>query len=255
MLAKKRFIVLAAAAVLCLAAAGVLAVSMGFIAGRETATGENDGLPVYNFDQTDSSHPGYRRTTMTLGGVPVYVNDHEEAALRPADPEPKPVIARKGNFGTSEVCAITGQPATAYVAADDGSEMPAFVVYRHVNHPPFNWRSATFRDMTLYAPRATNSGIRTADPALLAEVVSLLRAGTPVELPGISMADAASMTSLKMTCDQLPGLLFCPVLETGPDGKLYIAESLLFDFKSSPLQFRANWIPASPKLVHWLQSK
>jgi len=255
MLAKKRFILLAAVAVLCLAAAGVLAVGIGFLAGHETATGEGAGLPLYKFDQTDSSHAGYRRTVMTSGGSTVYVNDYEESALQPANPVPSQVIGLKGNFGYAKVCAIPGQPATAYVAADDGSEMPAYVVYRHTSHPPFNWRSATFREMTLYAPSARNSGLKTADPALLAEVVALLRDGTPVTLPGITMAGAASMTSIKMASDEIPGLLFCPVLRTGPDGTLYVAESLMFDFSSTPPQFHANWITASPKLIQWLQSR
>src|ERR1700733_10228718 len=120
--AKKRFIILIAAAVLCLAAAGVLAVGIGFFAGRETAGGSV--LRLYKIDQVDSSHAGYRRSTMAAGDD-VYVNDYEEAPLRLVNPDPTTVIAHKGNFGYSNVCSIPGQPITAYVAGDDGSEMPA----------------------------------------------------------------------------------------------------------------------------------
>ncbi len=249
---KKRFIVLIAAAVLCLATAGVLAVGLWFF----TATGTTDvpGMRVYRTDQVDSSHAGYRRSTMTAGDD-VYINDYEEAALRLVNPDPETLFALKGNFGHSKVCAIAGQPTTAYVAGDDGSEMPAFVVYRHNGQPPFDWRSATFREMTLYAPRATNSGLKTNDPELLAEVVALLRDGKPVDLPDISMADAASMVTLDMATDQLPGMFFSPVLRNGPDGTLYVAESLMYDPSSGPAQLKANWIPVSPKLVEWLQSK
>jgi len=255
--AKKRFILLAAAATLLLAVAGVLAVGIGLLTGHDTGPAGAVGLTVYNFDQTDSSHAGYRRTVMTSGGSPVYVNDYEESALQPANPDPTQVIARKGNFGTSNVCALPGQPATAYVAADDGSEMPAYVVYRHISHPPFDWRTATFREMTLYAPREKNNGLKTADPALLAEVVALLRDAPPasVDLPAVSTTDAASISSIKMASDQLPGILFCPILRTSPDGALYIAESLMWDLKSSKPQFHARWIPASPKLTQWLQSR
>jgi hypothetical protein len=257
MLAKKRFILLAVAVVLCLAVAGAVAVGIGLLIGHDTGPAGAVGLAVYNFAQTDSTHPGYRRTVMTSGGNPVYVNDYEESALQPANPDPTQVIARKGNFGTSNVCAIPGQPATAYVAADDGSEMPAYVIYRHIAHPPFDWRTATFREMTFYAPRAPNTGLKTTDPALLTEVVTLLRSGTPapISLPAISTVDATSIASLKLASDQLPGILFCPVLRTGPDGTLYLAESLQWDLKSSPAQLRARWIPASSKLTHWLQSK
>ena len=249
---KKRFIILIAAAVLCLAAAGVLAVGIGFFAlGGSAAT---SGLRVYRIDQVASSHAGYRHSTMTSGDD-VYVNDYEEAALQLANPEPTKVIALKGNFGTTKVCAIPGQPPTAYVAGDDGSEMPAYVVYRHNGQPPFDWRTATFREMTFEAPGASNSGLKSTDPALLAEVVALLRNGTPVSLPGFPMADAASMHTIRMASDQLPGMVFCPVLRTGPDGTLYLAESLMLDVTPTSAQFHANWIPVSPKLMQWLQSR
>jgi hypothetical protein len=177
---KKRFIVLIAATVLCLAAAGVLAVGIGFFALHEPDA--DAGLRVYQIDQVDSKHAGYRRSTMTDGGD-VYVNDYEESALQLANPEPTKVIARKGNFGSTKVCAVPGQPITAYVAADDGSEMPAYVVYRHDGQPPFDWRAAQFREMAFISPSATNSGLTSTHPALLAEVVALLRGGTPVSLP------------------------------------------------------------------------
>jgi hypothetical protein len=250
--AKKRFIVLIAATVLCLAAAGVLAVGIGFFALHETDA--EAGLRVYKIDQVDSKHAGYRRSTMTDGGD-VYVNDYEESALQLVNPEPTKVIARKGNFGSTKVCAIPGQPITAYVAADDGSEMPAYVVYRHAGQPPFEWRTAQFREMTFISPSATNSGLKSTDPALLAEVVALLRDGPPVSLPGISMAGGASMAAIRMASDQLPGLLFCPPLRTGPDGTLDVAESLKLDLTATPPLFEANWIPASPKLVQWLQAR
>jgi len=248
--ASKRFIIFIAIAVFCLIAAGVVAV--GYFTIRGAVGGS--GLRIYKTDQVASSYPGYRRSTM-VAGDDVYVNDYEEAALQLANPVPTKVIALKGNFGYSNVCAIPGQPTTAYVAGDDGSEMSAYVVYRHDGQPPFDWRSAKFREMTFVAPGTRSSGIESADPALLAEVVALLRDGTPVSLPSFPMADAASIPTIRMASDQLPGLLFCPVLRTGPDGTLYVAESLMFDLASTPAQLHANWIPVSPKLRQWLQSK
>jgi hypothetical protein len=250
--AKKRFIILIAAAVLCLLAAGALAVGIGFFMLRGAIS--DSGLRVYKADQVASSHPGYRRSTLTAGDD-VYVNDYEEAALQLVNPVPTTVIALKGNVGYSKVCAIPSQSATAYVAADDGSEMPAYVVYRHKGQPPFDWRSAKFREMTFVAPGAKNSGIESSDPALLAEVLALLRDVTPVRLPGLPMADAASIPTIRMASDQLPGLLFCPVLRTGPDGTVFLAESLMFDLTTNAAVFDAKWIPASPKLMQWLQSQ
>jgi hypothetical protein len=248
--ANKRFIILIVVAGLCLVAAGVLAVGVAFFMFRGPAP--SPGMRIYKIDQVDSAHPGYRRSTMMAGDY-LYVNDYEEAALRLVNPEPTTVIALKGNFGYSKVCSIDGQPASAYVAGDDGSEMPAYEVYRHNGQPPFDWRSATFRKMTYSAPSSPNNGLESADPVLLSEVLTLLREGKPVSQPGFPMAEAASMPCIQMAADQLPGILFCPVLRKGPDDTLYIAESLMFD--GAAARFTANWIPVSPKLGEWLKSR
>ncbi len=250
--AKKRFVVLIAAAVLCLICAGAVAVGVGYFFFRGTPAAP--GLRLYRIDQVASTHPGYRKSTMTSGDE-VYVNDYEESGLQLVNPAPSTVIALKGNFGHSNVCSIPGQPVTAYVAGDDGSEMEAFVVYRRSDHPPFDWRTAKFGEMTYLAPGMNNPGVKSVDPALIGEVLDLLRTGTPVSLPGISMADGASIPTIRMACDQLPGMFFCPVVRTGPDGTVYLAESLMFDLAAKPAQFQGKWIPVSANVLHWLQAR
>ena len=244
---KKWLILLCAAVVLCLAGAGVLAVCLGF--GSSAG-----GLRVFQLGQTPSAHAGYLRTTMTAG-KDVYVSDYEEAALRLANVEPPQVIGSLGWLGNTGVRAIPGQPVTAYLAGDEGSEMTAFAVFRHANHPAFNWRTTNFREMTLYAPGRAGTVPKTSDPALLSEVVRVLSTGAPVTLPSISMANAASMPTLILASDQLPGLLFCPPVSADANGTLYIAESLMLDTTVSPPQFHAQWIPASATLTRWLQSR
>ena len=86
-------------------------------------------------------------------------------------------------MGGAKVCSISGQPVTAYVACDDGSEMPAYLPYRNIKQKPFDWRVATFREMSVHRPKQSNPDLTTTDEALLAEVVRNLRDGTPVELP------------------------------------------------------------------------
>jgi fumarylacetoacetate (FAA) hydrolase family protein len=44
-------------------------------------------LPVYTVEQTDSTYPGYRRSTAT-SRTTVYVNDFEESALLLANTDP-----------------------------------------------------------------------------------------------------------------------------------------------------------------------
>ena len=244
-----------AAALLALGVIGValvLALALGFFASHQEATADGSGLPVYTSEQSASSHAGYRHSTLTCGND-VFVNDYEESALQIMTSDPKPVIGRMA-FGDGKICAIPGQPVTAYVAGDCGSEMPAYVPYRNIKQPPFDWRTATFREMTAYRPDRRNPYLTTTNAALLAEVVRNLRDGASVELSGFPFAGVTNLTTIKMTSDQLPGLMFCPSVYYYGNGTIYLAESLMMDPTATPPQLHARWIPASPTLTQWLKS-
>ena len=131
--------------------------------------------------QTPSSHPGYLHDTVTGGGE-VYVHDYEEYCLQLTLTEPQTVIGLMGSISPAKVGAIPGQPVTAYIMVDCGSEMPAYAPYRNVKQPPFDWRTATFRQMIFSRPAAAQLACQTTNAALMAEVVRVLRDGTPVEL-------------------------------------------------------------------------
>ena len=251
---KKQWFILAAA-LLALGVIGValvLALALGFFAGHQEATADGSGLPVYTSEQSASSHAGYRHSTLTCGND-VFVNDYEEAALQMMTSDPKPIIGRMA-FGDGKICAIPGQPVTAYVAGDCGSEMPAYIPYRNIKQPPFDWRTATFREMTAYLPDQHHPYLTTTNAALLAEVVRNLRDGTSVELSEFPFTGVTNLTTIKMTSDQLPGLLFCPSVYYYGNGTIYLAESLMMDATATPPQLHARWIPASPTLTQWLKA-
>jgi len=230
-----------------------LAFSLGFFAGHEEATGSDPGLPVYTMgQQLASSHPGYLHDTVTGGGE-VYVHDYEEYCLQLTLTEPQTVIGLMGSISPAKVGAIPGQPVTAYIMVDCGSEMPAYEPYRNVKQPPFDWRTATFRELTARQQYKFGPVVTTTNAALIAEVVRLLRDGTPVELNPFPFSGATNLTTLTLTSDQLPGMLFCPALCYHGDGNIYLAESLMPDFTVTPPQVRARWIPASPLLTEWLK--
>lgn len=231
----------------------VLVLLFGVFTGYgETAT-VGSGLPIYTEEQSASSQEGYRHRSLTCGDI-VYVNDYEESALQLVNPEPQTVIGQLGALGGARICSIPGQPATAYVACDDGSEMPAYVPYRNIKQKPFDWRSATFREMSAYHARQGGPYLTTTNEALLAEVVRNLRDATPVELPSLTFAGMADLDSIKMTSDQLPSLLFCPYVFTDAKGQIYLAESLMIDAKSTPPRLHARWVPASPTVAQWLNA-
>src|ERR1017187_2407114 len=251
---KKQWFILAAA-LLALGVIGValvLALALGFFAGHQEATADGSGLPVYTLEQSASSHAGYRHSTLTCGND-VFVNDYEEAALQMMTSDPKLVIGRMA-FGDGKICVIPGQAVTAYVAGDCGSEMPAYIPYRNIKQPPFDWRTATFREMTAYRPDRRNPYLTTTNAVLLAEVVRNLRDGTSVELSEFPFTGVTNLTTIKMTSDQLPGLLFCPSVYYYGNGTIYLAESLMMDATATPPQLHARWIPASPTLTQWLKA-
>ena len=255
-MSKKQWFILAAALLALggIGAALVLALALGFFAGHQEATADGSSLPVYTLEQAASSHAGYRHTTLTCGND-VYVSDYEEAALQLINGDPKIFIGRIGTVSDAKLCLIDGQPATGYVAGDCGSEMPAYVPYRNIKQPPFDWRTASFREMTAWRvsqyPR--NPYLTTSNAALIAEVVRVLRDGTPVELVGIPFGAGTNISTIKMTCDQLPGLLFCPTIYFRGNGTIYLAESLTMDWTPKPAELHARWIPASPLLTEWLK--
>jgi hypothetical protein len=253
-MSKKQWFILAAA-LLALGGIGialVLALALGFFAGHEEAVGGGPGLPVYASEQSASSHAGYRHSSLTCGND-VFVNDYEEAALQMTTSEPQPVIGRMA-YGDGKVCALPGQPVTAYIAADCGGEMPAYEPYRNIQQPPFDWRTASFREMTAWLPDPRHPYLTTTNTALMAEVVRVLRDGSPVELDAIPFVTNTNLTTIKMTCDQLPGLLFCPSVYFRGNGTIYLAESMTMDWTPKPAELHARWIPASPMLVQWLKT-
>jgi hypothetical protein len=254
-MSKKNWLILAAIlAVVGIGGLVVLALAVGFFFGHEEAVGNNPGLPVYTTAQSASSHAGYLHDSLTGGGE-VYVHDAEEYCLEIATADPKPVVGRLGAFGNSTVCAIPGQPVTAYVAGDCGGEMPAFVPYRNLKQPPFDWRNASFCEMNFLPPGGRSNWRQSTNAALIAEVVRVLREGAPVELPGIPFTGTnADLSALKLTCDQLPGLLFCPAVYFHGYGTIYLAESETIDWTPKPAQVHARWIPASPLLTEWLKT-
>jgi hypothetical protein len=253
---RKQWFILAAAglALGLLGVALLLALALGFFAGHDEATATDPNLPVYTSGpQTASSHAGYFHDTVTGGGE-VYVHDYEEYCVQLIETEPQTVIGLMGSISPAKVGAVPGQSNNAYIAVDCGSEMPAYEPYRNIKQPPFDWRTATFRQMTAFrqykfGPLATT----TTNAALIAEVVRVLREGTPVELNPFPFSGATNLVTINLTSDQLPGMLFCPALCYCGDGNIYLAESLMPDFSVTPPQVRARWIPASPMLTQWLK--
>lgn len=211
-------------------------------------------LPVYTSEQTDSIHPGHRRTTVSTGDA-VYVSDLEEQSLQLINVEPKKVVGRS-KFGAGRICAIEGQDPSAYLAVDMGSEMPAYEVFRSAKQPPFDWRHAAFQKLRLTVPLGPAANKETTDAALIEDVVRTLRDGTPVDPPlaPFPMTVSASSTGefgVLLFSDQLPGLVFRPSCYLAPSGEVYLADSLVFTFTRPVPTIQAAWIPASPLFTRW----
>ena len=209
-------------------------------------------LPVYRSQQTNSSHPVYRRTTVTSGSA-VYVQDYEEYGLRLVNPEPTNAIGRSA-FGNGKICSIPGQNPTNYIAVDCGSEMPAYEVFRNNQQPPFDWRAAKFQTLEFTGTIGLQSHKRSADPALIEDFVRTLREGTPTTAPLTASIMSTNIAAVHLVTDQLPGLVFSPHVYRDGTGSVYLAESFAVEFTNRTTRIHARWIPASPLFTTWLQT-
>jgi hypothetical protein len=214
-------------------------------------------LPVYTTEQTDSAHPGYRRTIVSTAGAE-YVNDFEEQSLQIINTDPKQVVGRS-RFGNGKICAIDGQDPSVYLAVDVGSEMPAYEVYRNTGHPPFDWRRAAFQKLRLAVPEGPAANKETTDAALIDDVLRTLRTGMPVSpaLPPqpLITAGAAGVRAVLLFSDQLPGMAFRPSVFLAPSGEVYMTDSVAVTYaKTGPL-VQAAWIAASPQFARWVRTQ
>jgi len=210
-------------------------------------------LPVYTTEQTDSSHHGYRRTTLSTSGAE-YVNDLEEQSLQILDIEPKHVVGRS-RFGNGKICAIDGQDPSAYLAVDVGSEMPAYEAFRSTGHPPFDWRHADFQKLRLMVPAGPAANKETTEAALIEDVLRTLRDGTPVDpalppQPLISLG-STGVQGILLFSDRLPGLAFRPWCYLAPSGEIYLTDSVAITYTRTGALVQAAWIAASPLFARW----
>ena len=237
---------------------GAMAILLGCLGTACGPPSMDSSLPVYTFEQTDSAHPGYRRSTVSTAGAS-YVNDFEEQSLQLMDTDPKQVVGRS-QYRNGKICAIAGQDPSVYLAVDVGSEMPAYEVFRNPRHPPFDWRHADFQRMRLAMPEGPAANQETTDPALIEEVLRTLREGAPATPPVASPAVTASgspagVYAVLLFSDQLPGLVFRPSCYIEKTGQVYLADSLLLTFTRTQQSVHAGWIPVSPRFAQWVQTR
>jgi hypothetical protein len=157
-------------------------------------------------------------------------------------------------FGNGKICAIPGQKPEDYLAGDVGSEMPAYEPFRNRQLPPFDWRTAAFREMKYIGLGRAGVDLRTADPTLIADVVRILKEGTPV-IPSPPGSDSPSnIAGLHLYSDQLPGMVYCPPVYLDKAGQVYLAENMTLEFTNRMTNVRARWIPAGPQFSKWVQT-
>ena len=205
--------------------------------------GRSDSLPVYTMDQTDSSHHGYRRTTLTSGST-VYVNDYQEYTLQLMIIGTSNVVGHVGSGeGQGNLDEVIGQNASNYVFIDEG--MYPDGVYRNIKTPPFDWRTAKFQWMRFARPDGPAAQKTTTDPALMAEVLTTLRDDKIVTLSSSVNSTNANVYSLLLTTDQLPGMFFGPFVYMDKTGPIYLTYNI----------FVPEWHAAGPLLSAWVQTR
>lgn len=203
--------------------------------------------PVYTMEQTDSTHAGYRRTTLTSGST-VYENDFAEAPLLSVNTAPSQIVGKLDNSGEGEkvyLYAIPGQNPRDYVIL--GGEMYPLGVYRNSKTPPFDWRAAKFRQMEFAAPEGPAAHKRTTDPALIEEVLNVLRESkAAATIPADAATNDKNFFGIYLWSDQLPGIMYSPHVYFDKSGQVYLG----FWNPTSP-----EWSPAGPLFSAWVKTK
>jgi len=194
----------------------------------------------------DSSHPGYRRTTLTSGGT-IYENDYTEAPLLAINTPSSRMVGELDNGGEGEqayLYAIPGQAPKDYVILT--GEMYPLGVFRNTRTPRFDWRSAKFRKMEFAAPEGPAAHKQTNDPVLIAEVVQALQGSKPTTIPSGAAAKSDSFFGLYLWSEPLPGIIHSPHVYFDETGRVYLG----FWNPSSP-----EWSPAGPLFSSWIKTK
>lgn len=234
--------------------AGVTIIAIPFIVWfvRLNNIGADPALPIYTYQQSPSSHPGYRHTTVS-SGTKVYVNDYDEYALYLANATPTHVVGRT-RFGDGKIFEIAGQSPSAYIAVDVGSEMEAYAVFRNSQLLPFNWHSARFQSMKFIGPPGSGINKQTTDPALIADVLRALKDRAPTHPITPVSASTSNLANLKLFSNQLPGLIYEPSIYLDKSNSVYLAENIAVTTTRSETRFQAIWKPAGAVFAKWVKT-
>jgi hypothetical protein len=199
-------------------------------------------LPLYTTDQTDSAHPGYRRTTLTSGNT-VYENDYTEESLQLINVSPTQTVGRLGAWGEKVyLCAIDGQDPKNYVARVD--EMYPDGVYRNAKVAPFDWRAARYQKIEFAMPTGPAAHKTSTDSVLIDEVLAVLKEAKPSVPPSYVPGSLTNVTAIFLYSDQLPGLKYTPGVYMDPTGPCYLGDN----------QSSRIWFPAGPLFSAWVQT-
>jgi len=200
-------------------------------------------LPVYMMDQTNSSHPGYRRSTLTSGST-VYENDYSEESLQLMNTSPTQIVARTGGGGEKAyICAIDGQDTNKYLVVVD--EMYPDGIYRNTRVAPFDWRSARFQKMMFAMPKGPAAHKTSTNSVLIDEVLNVLKAGKASAPPSYVPGSFTNVTAIFLYSDELPGLMYSPGVYMDPNGSVYLADN----------QAARIWLPAGPLFSSWVHTR
>jgi hypothetical protein len=199
-------------------------------------------LPVYTMDQTDSSHPGYRRSTLTSGST-VYENDYPEQALQLVNVSPTQIVGRLNGWGEKTyLYAIAGQDPKDHVVPVN--EMYPDGIYRNTKLAPFDWRSARFQKIEFALATGPAAHKTSTNSVLIDEVLAVLKEEKPSTPPSYVPGSFTNVTAIFLYSDQLPGLKFTPGVYMDPTGPYYLADN----------QSSRTWFRAGPLFSTWVQT-
>jgi hypothetical protein len=218
-----------------LAGLGLLALIILAISFRPGAP--NFLAPSYRYNDVPSKYTGFVRHVLRTGNT-TYESDYSEFGLSATGPD-----RLLGEVSpTTKVYAISGEDPSVYVALYNLKTQVG--VFRNIDHPAFDWRRTSFKEMRLFKvdTASSNAYQSSTDTQVIQEAITALQGRTSIS--PLQVIGKPTRYGLNLYSDQHPGLIYTLGAFVDDAGNIYLAENTLSQ----------AWFPAGKLFSEWMKS-
>jgi len=192
--------------------------------------------PTYRYNDVPSKYTGFVRHVLRTGNT-TYESDYAEFGLSATKPDR--LLGQASQ--TAKVYAIPGEDPSVYVALYNLDSQVG--VFRNIEHPAFNWRRTSFKEMRLFPIDAKSDASQSStDTQLIQEAITALQGRTVVS--PLQVTGKPTRYGLDLYNDQHPRLVYSMGVFVDGAGNVYLAENKLAQ----------DWFPVGKSFSDWVKS-